>query len=126
MTSAVPSTTREVPGAVDATSHQTYSVYKMYDTSKQYEGTHISVSGARDDFANLVNRAAYKEERVIITRRGRAIAAIVPIEDVAYLERLEDEYDVQEALKVLNDPNEMANTIPWERVEAGLDTQKKG
>jgi prevent-host-death family protein len=112
--------------AVDATSHPTYSSYKMYDTAEQHEGTHISVSGARDDFANLVNRVAYKEERVIITRRGRAIAAIVPIEDVAYLERLEDEYDVQQALQVINDPNEMANTVPWEQVEAEFDAQKKG
>jgi prevent-host-death family protein len=99
----------------------------MYEPSDDHDGVQVSVSQARDDFAELVNRAAYKEERVIITRRGRAIAAIVPIEDVAYLERLEDEYDVQEALKVLNDPNEMANAIPLEQVEAELDrAQKRG
>jgi prevent-host-death family protein len=99
----------------------------MYEPGDDHDGVHVSVSQARDGFADLVNRAAYKEERVIITRRGRAIAAIVPIEDVAYLERLEDEYDVQEALKVLNDPTEMANTIPWEQVEAELDgAQEKG
>jgi prevent-host-death family protein len=99
----------------------------MYETRDDHDGIHVSVSRARDDFAELVNRAAYKEERVIITRHGRAIAAIVPIEDIAYLEQLEDEYDVQEALKVLNDPNEMTNTIPLEQVEAELDSaQKKG
>lgn len=99
----------------------------MYENLDDQDGVHVSVSQARHDFADLVNRAAYKEERVIITRRGRAIAAIVPIEDVAYLERLEDEYDLQEALKVLHDPDEMANTIPWEQVEAELDrAEKKG
>jgi prevent-host-death family protein len=92
----------------------------MYETSDDHEGTHVSVSRARVEFAELVNRAAYKEERVIITRRGRAIAAIVPIEDVTYLEHLEDEYDVEEALKVLHDPDQMAHAIPWEQVEAQL------
>jgi prevent-host-death family protein len=94
-------------------------MYKMYD-SRDDEHLRVSVSQARVDFADLVNRAAYKQERVIVTRRGRAIAAIVPIDDVAYLERLEDEYDLQEALKVLNDPEQMANTIPWERVKSEL------
>jgi prevent-host-death family protein len=91
----------------------------MYD-SQEDEDLRVSVSQARVEFADLVNRAAYKQERVIVTRRGRAIAAIVPIEDVAYLERLEDEYDLQEALKVLNDPEQMANTIPWEQVKSEL------
>lgn len=97
----------------------------MYEPSDDHDGIQVSVSQARDEFAELVNRAAYKEERVIITRRGRPIAAIVPIDDVAYLERIEDEYDVQEALKVLNDPSEMANAIPWEQVEAALDRAEK-
>ncbi len=93
-----------------------YNMYEPHD----HEGVHVSVTEAREDFAELVNRAAYKEERVIITRRGRAIAAIVPIDDVAYLERLEDDYDLQEALKVLNDPDEMANTISWDQVKTEL------
>lgn len=98
----------------------------MYDTRDNQDDVHVSVSQARNDFAELVNRAAYKQQRVIVTRRGRAIAAIVPIEDVEYLERLEDEYDLQEALKVLHDP-ETAHPIPWEQVEAELDlAQKKG
>ena len=100
-------------------------MYEMYETSDDHDSIRVSVSQARDDFAELVNRAAYKQDRVIITRHGRAIAAIVPIEDVAYLERLEDEYDVQEALKVLSDPNEMTNSIPWEQVEAELDSAQK-
>jgi prevent-host-death family protein len=93
----------------------------MYVTQKDPDEVQVSVSQARDDFADLVNRAAYKEERVIITRRGRAIAAIVPIEDVAYLERLEDEYD----LKMVEDARaEGGEPIPWEQVEAELDLAK--
>ena len=92
----------------------------MYKPAQDHDGVHVSVSQARVEFADLVNQAAYKEQRVIITRRGRAIAAIVPIEDVAYLERLEDEYDVKLAEEARA---EGGPTFPWEdlKKELGLD-----
>jgi hypothetical protein len=62
---------------------------------------------------------AHGHERVRVVRRGREIAAIVPIEDVEFLERLEDGFDVEEARAVLADP-ESANPIPWEQVKADL------
>lgn len=87
----------------------------MYETSDGQAS--VSVSQARDDFAELVNRAAYKDQRVIVTRRGRAIAAIVPIEDVAYLERLEDEYDLKTADEARAEGGEL---IPWEDIKKGF------
>ena len=63
--------------------------------------------------------AAYGGERVRVVRRGREIAAIVPIEDVELLERLEDELDLKAALEALTDP-ENAVPIPWEQVKAEL------
>ena len=96
-----------------------YGTYAMYKTIDEHRPGHVSVSEARQDFAELVNRAAYGHERVRVVRRGREIAAIVPIEDVEFLERLEDQYDLQEALAVFADP-ETANPIPWEQVKAEL------
>jgi prevent-host-death family protein len=84
--------------------------------------TQVSVSEAREAFADLINRAAYRHERVLISRRGRAIAAIVPIEDVEALERLEDEYDlkaVEEALAEGGEP------IPWEQIERELELKDR-
>ena len=81
--------------------------------------SNISVSDAREGFADLVNRVAYAHERVRVVRRGREIAAIVPIEDVELLERLEDEFDLEEARAVLADP-ESVNPIPWGQVKAEL------
>jgi prevent-host-death family protein len=52
-------------------------------------------SAARGSFADMVNRAAYGKERVVVTRRGKALAAIVPIEDVLTLEAMEDEADAR-------------------------------
>ncbi len=92
---------------------------EMYEPSDEHATGHIGVSEARESFAELVNRAAYGHERVLVARRGRPVAAIVPIEDVELLERLEDEFDLELAREALADP-ENAVPIPWEQVEAEL------
>ena len=48
---------------------------------------------ARNDFSSVLNRAAFGKERVILMRRGKAIAALVPLEDLALLQSLEDKLD---------------------------------
>jgi prevent-host-death family protein len=53
---------------------------------------------ARNSFSELVNRAAYGKERVVLKRRGKAVAAVVPIDDVDLLRLLEDEIDIRDAL----------------------------
>lgn len=53
----------------------------------------LSTTAARDSFAEIVDRAAYGKERVVLTRRGRPLVAVVPIEDIELLEALEDEQD---------------------------------
>lgn len=91
----------------------------MYDTTDEHPTGHVSVSEARETFADLVNRVAYRNERVLVTRRGRPIAAIVPIEQVEFLERAEDEYDLRmadEAIKEL----EHTPATPWGQVKREL------
>jgi prevent-host-death family protein len=77
------------------------------------------ISEARGEFSDLVNRAAYKHERVLLTRHGKAIAAIVPAEDLELLEALEDRADLEAARAALADPQN-AELIPWEQVKAEL------
>lgn len=95
----------------------------MYEKKDEHASGHVSVSDARETFAELVNRAAYGHERVLVSRRGKPIAAIVPIEDVEYLERIEDEFDLRAIEEALADP-ENAVPIPWEQVEAELDLKR--
>lgn len=38
------------------------------------------MGSARERLADLVNRAAYGGEAILLTRRGRPVAAIVPVE----------------------------------------------
>ena len=52
---------------------------------------HISTSLARKELAEVVNRVAYGNERVLIGRRGKELAAVISIADLRLLERLADE-----------------------------------
>jgi prevent-host-death family protein len=48
----------------------------------------MTVTQARAEFADLVNRVAYTGERVALTRRGKIMAALVSAEDLELLEAL--------------------------------------
>ncbi len=48
----------------------------------------LGARAARASFGDLLNRAAYANERTIITKSGRAVAVVVPVGD---LERLTEE-----------------------------------
>jgi prevent-host-death family protein len=61
----------------------------MYTPKDEHLHGHATISEARQEFADIVNRVAYGGQRIRLMRHGRAIAAIVPIEDVALLERVD-------------------------------------
>ncbi len=42
---------------------------------------------ARADLAELVSRVGYSGERILLTRHGKPLAALVPIDDLEALER---------------------------------------
>jgi PHD/YefM family antitoxin component YafN of YafNO toxin-antitoxin module len=48
-----------------------------------------------------VSRAAHGGERIIVHRRKKPAAAVVPIEDLELIMRIEDELEVKVALKAL-------------------------
>jgi prevent-host-death family protein len=51
----------------------------------------VPVTQARDELADLINRVAYGHERIILTRHSKPVACIVPPEDLATLEQLEQQ-----------------------------------
>ncbi len=81
--------------------------------------TRLTTTAARRDFSTVVNRTAFGKERVILHRRGKDLVAIVPVEDLVLLERLEDALDVEEARRALADPKNKRR-IPWDKVKASL------
>jgi prevent-host-death family protein len=48
----------------------------------------VPVTQARAEFADLINRAAYGHERIVITRHGRVIAALISADDLEKLAAL--------------------------------------
>lgn len=100
-----------------------YIKYKEYKGYKDYGGGKIMSEGtstakARADFSDLLNRAAYGRERVLINRRGKPFAAIVPLEDVMLLEKIEDQIDIERARKAMA---ESEGTTSWEDVLRDLE-----
>ena len=77
------------------------------------------ISEAREAFSTTVNRVAFGGERVVLTRHGKRVAAVVPIEDLELLERLEDAIDVEEARRVLADGAE-ADWVDWDELKMQL------
>ncbi len=63
----------------------------------------VSASRAREEFADLINRVAYGKETVLIHRRKKPVAAIIPIDDPEFLERIEDEIDIREGRKAMRE-----------------------
>jgi prevent-host-death family protein len=96
--------------ALDVWVARSYGLSEMYKPADEHGTGHISVSEARESFADLVNRAAYRQERILIARRGKPVAAIVPMEDIEALEQFEDEMDLRLAREALADPE---NTVTY-------------
>jgi prevent-host-death family protein len=85
--------------------------------------TTVTTKEARDQLSELVNRAAYGKERIVLTRRGKGVAALVPLDDLLALEklmhRLEDQSDLEAAEKALDEARR-EGTVPWEKVKEDL------
>ena len=79
--------------------------------------TTLSITEIRDNLSDAINRVAYKQERILVRRSGKDVVAIVSIEDLAALEALEDQRDIQAAKAVLAESNER---IPYKRVRREL------
>ena len=79
----------------------------------------VNTVNARAQFSEIINRAAFGKERVKLTRRGKEIVAVVPIEDVKLLEALEDKIDLEEARAALAE-SKKKGTIHWEKIKKEL------
>jgi prevent-host-death family protein len=79
----------------------------------------VNTVDARAQFSEIINRAAFGKERMILTRRGKEIVAVVPIEDVKLLEALEDRIDLEEARTALLDAKKKG-TVSWQKIKKDL------
>lgn len=83
--------------------------------------TRMTTGEARQTFSETVNRVAFGRERIVLRRRGKDVAVLVPVEDLKALEAWEDRLDNEAADAALVEVKEKG-TVPWEKVkgDAGL------
>jgi antitoxin (DNA-binding transcriptional repressor) of toxin-antitoxin stability system len=77
----------------------------------------VSVEDFRKDPEAVADRAAKTGDRMLVRRRGKALAAVVPVEDLAALEALEDHWDRVMAREAMLDTS---RPVPWEKVKQRL------
>jgi len=77
----------------------------------------LTTTQARKDFSSVVDAAYARSQRVVLTRNGKTVAAVVPIADLEAIEALEDKKDLRAARKALKEPGLNAS---WDEVKARL------
>ncbi|TAM60825.1 type II toxin-antitoxin system prevent-host-death family antitoxin [bacterium] len=79
----------------------------------------VAATELRERASEIVSRVAYGGEEVILTRRGKAVAALVPLAALEALQRLEDAEDLADARTAREDARKHG-TISWEVIKADL------
>ncbi|MCX5648476.1 MAG: type II toxin-antitoxin system Phd/YefM family antitoxin [Planctomycetota bacterium] len=75
----------------------------------------IPISEAREHLADLGNRVSLRGERLVVKRRGKVLFALVPVEDLELLERIEDRLDLDALRAAKDEPSK-----PWAEVKKAL------
>ncbi|MET8772810.1 type II toxin-antitoxin system Phd/YefM family antitoxin [Streptomyces sp. NPDC004658] len=74
----------------------------------------IPVTQARAELADLINRVVYGGERVVVTRHGKPLVALVSAADLERLEALDD-LDEQAGEQVISSVSRVHETGPVSR-----------
>lgn len=83
----------------------------------------LSITAARNTLSKIMDRVERGKERISLSRRGKVIAAVVPIEDFELLKRIaaeEDARDIREADRVAREFDRTQNAVTLEKFEKGL------
>ena len=92
----------------------------------------IPVTQARAELADLINRVVYGAERVVVTRHGKPLAALVSAADLALLEALDaaDEAGEEQVASSVSHIRESAvhevPSAPRERQRFGIAAEYRG
>lgn len=55
----------------------------------------MSTVEARENFSELINQAAYGKKRIVLTRRGKPLVAVISIEDLKRLNEVDTQSTVE-------------------------------
>ena len=78
---------------------------------------HIPASKVRQGFSDVLNRVADRRERIVLRRRGKDLAALVPIQDLEFLDELEERLDLEAAQKALKEKGAVSWAVLKKRLK---------
>jgi len=86
------------------------------------ESVALSISTARQQLAEIINRTHTEHRPIYLTRHGRRVAAVIDADDLdAILELAEDMADIRAVEEAREEMRITGETpIPWEQVKANL------
>jgi prevent-host-death family protein len=58
--------------------------------------TRLAAQKVQENFSDTLDRVADKGERIILQRNGKDVAVLISLEDLAWLEELEDRLDLED------------------------------
>jgi prevent-host-death family protein len=83
--------------------------------------TRIPVTKARKTLSDVVSHVAFGGDRVVLSRNGRDLAAIIPMDVYRRIEAEEDRLDLADLRRAKREAEERGETpIPYEEVRAAL------
>jgi prevent-host-death family protein len=66
----------------------------------------LTSAEARSQFAEVLNKVAYRGVRVVVTKHNKEVAAVIPIADLERLALLDQSIDLEEAQAAIKDAEE--------------------
>ncbi|MFE9017089.1 type II toxin-antitoxin system Phd/YefM family antitoxin [Streptomyces sp. NPDC007808] len=87
----------------------------------------IPVTQARAELAELINRVVYGGERVVVTRHGKPLVALVSASDLERLEKLGESADPagEQVVSTVSGVRDVASA-PRERQRFGIAAEHRG
>ena len=79
--------------------------------------TRLTTDKVKNEFFGTIERVAGDGERIVVERSGKSIAAIVPMEDLELLRRIEDLLDNEAA----TDARKEQGRVPWPTLKRELN-----
>lgn len=92
-----------------------YHVHNAFNESER--AMRMNIVDIRNGLIGPINRVMHEGERVVLERRGKPVAALVSLEDLAAIEAMEDAADARAVRKARKEGGEL---IPWEQIKAEL------
>ncbi|MEU4981358.1 type II toxin-antitoxin system Phd/YefM family antitoxin [Streptomyces sp. NPDC021969] len=86
----------------------------------------IPVTQARAELADLINRVVYGGERVVVTRHGKPLVALVSAADLERLEEVQESSDAQVITSVAAVHDAAAAPAPREHHRFGIAAEHRG